>query len=330
MPLTSHRIAQLIDDISIASLRSWLKAQGFEHSANTREQMVQRLLKLIKNKELSEDEFETAISNIEEASSKRIFLMEMPDDRTPLESAEFDKRLQASGKKLSDRVVRAPRLPSKPTLVYISRSNDQIRAKWAETQVRLEADYASREIIEKKVTRLVVMLADLATGIIQLRYDKPEIGIPSHENRDDYFGYYRQSSGEILGMDCSRFEIREALRSLVETEPRIVRIRVNEHRSKTDKSVRFVARKAQSDVRDDPEWKAAFEAGGQSRAYDDQAVYWLPDASNGKLNREVFSDIDAVTSMIRVDADCHEDEIQYAVSKVREHQIRASASASQT
>ena len=292
--------------------------------------MVRRLLDLVKENELSEDELDTAISNIEEASSKRIFLLEMPSERESLAAGEFEKRLQSIGKNVSKKQVRAPRLPSKPTLVYISHSPAEIRAKWAETQIRLEPDYASREIIEKKVTRVVVMVADLTTGIVQLRYDKPEIGIPSHTNKDEYFSHYRQLAEEILGVEFSRFEIRDALRSLVETEPRVVRIRVNEHRSKTDKSVRFVARKAHSDVRDDLEWKAAYEAGGQSRAYDDQAVHWLPDASNGMLNREVFSDIDAVISMIRVDADCHEGEIQYAVSNIRGHQIKASASAGKT
>ena len=124
------------------------------------------------------------------------------------------------------------------------------------------------------------------------------------------------------------FEIRDALRSLVETEPRVVRIRVNDHRSKSDKAVRFVDRKGLSDVRDDAEWKAAHDAGGLTRVYDDQAVYWVPAASNGLLSREVYTDIDAVTSTVRVEADCHEGEIEYAVSRIRAHQIKPSASSS--
>ncbi len=70
---------------------------------------------------------------------------------------------------------------------------------------------------------------------------------------------------------------------------------------------------------------AAWTAGGTTRAYDGEAVYWLPEQSSGALNREVFTSIDARSSRVRVDADCHEDEIEYVVSKIREHQISASA-----
>jgi hypothetical protein len=321
LALTVARIAQLIDEISIASLRSWLKSQGFEHSANTREQMAERLLKLLQNKSLSEEELESAVSNIEEASSKRIALCELPEVPKHLQTpAEFGKHLNGADKKLSQKPQRAPKLPSNPTLVYVTHSQNHIRAKWAETQTRIEVDYTTLEISQKKVTKVVVMVADLKTRLIQLRYDKPEIR-HIHKTKDDYLKYYRQQATALLGVEFSRFEIREALRSLVDTEPRVVRIRVNEHRSKTDKSVRFVDRKGHSDVRDDPEWKAAYEAGSTTRAYDDQAVYWLPSASNGVLNREVFTDIDAVSSTVRVDADCHEDEIDYAVSTIRKHQI---------
>ena len=105
-----------------------------------------------------------------------------------------------------------------------------------------------------------------------------------------------------------------------------IHIQSNDHLTNTQKQVKFVDREGLGDVRDDPEWKAAQEAGGAGRVYDDQAVYWVPTASNGVLSREVFTDIDAVTSTVRMDADCHEGEIEYAVSSIRAHQNKASAS----
>lgn len=327
MALTETKIAHLIEEVSIASLRSWLKSEGLEYSASTRDQMAQRLFKLLQSGNLSEKELEMAVSNIEEASSKRIVLFELPEAAIFPTVEKFANHLDDVGVKLSKELRRAPRLPAEPTLVYVmystAVSSNTIRAKWAETQTRIEVDYTSLQIVKDKVTRIVVMVADLKTRLLQLRYDKPEMR-HSHKTKDGYFKYYQDLAAALLGVEFSRFEVREALRSLVDTEPRVVRIRVNEHRSKTDKSVRFVDRKGKSDVRDDLEWKAAYTAGGTTRAYDDQAVFWIPSASNGVLNREVFTDIDAVTSTVRVEADCHESEIDYAVSTIRTHQIKAS------
>jgi hypothetical protein len=265
LALTATKISRLIDELSIASFRSWFHSQGIEFSANTRDQLVHRLLKRQQTGELSQDELESAVCNIEEASSKRIMLFELPEDKKHLMTPEqFAEHLAGLEKKPSSKPLLAPKLPTSPTLVYVTNSNEpnsaaRIRAKWAETQTRIVVDYSSLEILKKKVTRIVVMVADLKTGLVQLRYDKPEIR-HIHKNKDEYFKYYRDLAAALLGVDFSRFEIRDALRSLVDTEPRIVRIRVNEHRSKTDKSVRFVDRKGQNDVRDDPEWKAAYAA----------------------------------------------------------------------
>ena len=329
MALTASKIEQLIEELSIASLRSWLKAQGFQHSANTKEEMVQRILKLHKKNAISEEQFEAAVSNIEEASGKRVMLFQVGDDQLKALAAEtFEEHLAELGAKPATKAVRAPRLPSNPTRVYVTLVDGQIRAKWAETQTRIDADYHSLEFVKRKVTRIVVMVANMKSGFVELRYDKPEIRHIHNNNAEQYFKFYKELAEKLLGVNLARFEIRDALRSLVETEPRVVRIRVNQHRSKTDKAVRFVDRKGLSDVRDDAEWKAALAAGGTTRVYDDQAVYWVPAASNGLLSREVFTDIDAVTSTVRMDADCHEGEIEYAVSTIRAHQIKPSASSS--
>lgn len=332
MALTPTKVAGLIDGLSIASFRTWLKSKGLEFSANTRDQLVERLLKLHRSGVLSDDELESAVCNIQEASSKRIVLFELPEDRKHLLTPkEFQKHLTTIGKALSAKSSIAPKLPSSPTLVYITHSGGQppgslarIRAKWAETQTRIEVNYSTLEVLQTQVTKLVVLVGDLKTGLGQLRYDKPEIRHVHANSKDEYLHYYQKLAAALLGISFSRFEIRDALRSLVDTEPRIVRIRVNEHRSKTDKSVRFVDREGHYDVRDDPEWRAAYAAGAATRAYDDQAVYWLPEPSNGALTREVFTDINAVTSTIRVEADCHEGEIEYAVSTIRKHQIAPS------
>jgi hypothetical protein len=324
LPFTRHQIDKLTAEISAAALSSWLKSEGFTRTGRTRDQLAIKIEALLKRGELSEDKLKEGVCSVEEASGKRVFLLRLPSDTKQIQDcAAFEKHLNAIAKTLSKEPKLAPRAPSKPTLVYITCSSKQVRAKWAETQTRIEVEKASMSFTETEVTRVIVLVADLSTGLVELRFDKPEDQNPHSNSKDQYFAYYKQAASDLLGAALIQFETREALRSLVETEPRVVRIRVSSHRSKTDKAVKFVARTPKGDVRDDAEWHAAYEVGETSRAYDDQAVYWLPAASEGALTREVFTAIDAVTSMARVEADCYEGEINYAVSRIRAHQSKA-------
>lgn len=319
---TPSKIGQLISEISIAALKSWLKSQEYDKLGNSREELITRIIKLLSDGDLKLDSLKDGIRNIEEASAKRSFLFKLADGAKVFKDAKsFAEHLNNIGKELSPGPKLAPRKPATPKLVYVTWSPESIRAKWAETHTRVVAQKSTLNFEKEEVTRIVVLLADLKSRHVEIRYDKPEDKNWHDDSSEKYFAYYRAAASALLAGDLLKFEIREALRSLVEQEePRVVRIRISSHRSKTDKAVKFTARTAKTDVRDDPEWKAAYGVGEDSRAYDDQSVYWLPSQSEGALSREVFSAIDAVDSMIRVEADCHEGEIDYAVSKVREHQ----------
>jgi len=61
------------------------------------------------------------------------------------------------------------------------------------------------------------------------------------------------------------------------------------------------------------------EEGGDVWVHDSEAVYWLPATSEGRISREVFTELDARVSRLRVEADCHEDEIQYAISQIKQN-----------
>lgn len=67
------------------------------------------------------------------------------------------------------------------------------------------------------------------------------------------------------------------------------------------------------DLRNLDEWQYMLTA-NTVRTFRQAPVRWLKEMSNGKLKREVFSDIDASTGMVRFDADCYEEEIEYVLS----------------
>src|SRR5207253_603906 len=142
MPFNARQIEAITADISVAAIRSWLKSRGLPHSANTREQTVNRLLKLLKEEELSEAEFLDGLCNIEEASAKRISLYRLEREaQGRLKDREtFVQRMRRDRITVSTATKAAPRQPSEPTLVYLIHSPNSIRAKWAETQTRVEVD----------------------------------------------------------------------------------------------------------------------------------------------------------------------------------------------
>jgi hypothetical protein len=342
--LTRQKIARVIADVSIAALRSWLESKGLQHSAGTRDAMVDRLGKLFDKGKLADEEFIEGLTGIEEASAKRIFLYRVGEESlAQLSPGAFGEHLTKLNLKLSPHAILAARNPGKPELVYVLQQEEirtkwaetrtrveqgkEIRAKWAETQTRVEFDVVTQEFHNTKVTKVVVLSAETNPGLVQLRCDKPE---NLHGHRDEhgnpsqhvYQDYYRQQATKLLGVDLTPVELRPALKSLVETVPHIVRVPLNAFRTGANSRVRFAAK---NDVRDDDDYEAMHDEGGASWAHDRESVFWLPSASNGALTREVFTDIDARNSSLRVDADCHEGEIRYAISRIREHQERTSA-----
>jgi hypothetical protein len=327
MPLNARQIEAAIADMSVAAIRSWLKSRELPHSANTRDQILQRLVKLLREGELSEAEFLVGICSIEEASAKRISLysLEREAEEALRDMEAFARRLRRNGITLSTEAKVAPRLPPEPTLVYVVHSPTSIRAKWAETQVRVEVDLVRQRFLRTKTTKIVVLVADIGSSGVQLRFDKPE---RDHSHRDAegqaddslYFAFYYNKACEIFGTSLTPIDLRNALRSLVETEPRVVRVESGDFRTASNSRVRFSAK---SDVRDDGDWKAMHDEGGDLWAYDGEFVHWLPEASSGKLTREVFTAIDARTGKLRVEADCHEGELEYAISQIRYHQSAA-------
>lgn len=326
--MTRREVEKAIEGISIAALRSWLKARGVTYSAGTREAMVQRLGKLIRNGKLSRDELEEGIINIEEASSKRIFLYKITsrDLKKLKDRTSFDSYLEHLSIKRSAKPIKSPILPTQPVLVYVHWTSRTIRAKWAETQTMVKTDLVNQRFKTTKTKKIVLLVVDLETGMVQLRFDKPE-GLHGHLNRngnpseDEYFSHYLGRAEKILALKLTSMELRATLKSLLESRPRIVRLPYIDLRTGANSKVKFASK---NDIRDDDDWKAMHAEGGKRQAYDGEAVYWLPSRSDGKLSREVFTVLDARAGKLRVDADCHENEIEYAISQIRSHQTKAS------
>jgi hypothetical protein len=320
MPLTRNQIEALLENKSIAAVRSWLKSLNLTHSANTKTELTERVFGLLQERELTEEGFRLGLLSLEEASGKRILLfdVECPENA----DEHFLRSLRRTEIRLSDNPKLAPNLPRNPTLVYVTKQERVIRAKWAETQESVEPDIERARFVRKPLTIVIVLVTDLNAKTSQIRFDKPE-AIHSYKdgdgNSDDslFFGHYVNAAASLLGMNLNPTDVRSALRSLVETVPRIIRLESKDFRTGSNSRVRFSSK---TDVRDDGDWQVMHAEGGNAWAYDREFVHWLPGPSGGRLNREVFTAIDGRTGKLRVEADCHEEELEYAISTIRSHQ----------
>lgn len=324
MARTLPQLKQAIEDISIAALSSWLKSQELPHTAGSREAIAQRIFTLLRTGRLSEEQFNDGLLSIEEASAKRIWLLRISEEHLSQlrDTASIRERMRGG---TPDNRVLSPRLPSEAKRVYVAVESDVIRAKWAETHTKIMTDLVKGKITKTKTTKSIVLVANRQTGFVQLRFDKPEL-MHSHVNdegkpdNERYVSFYLARATELLGAGLTPFEIHNALKSLAETEPRVVRIESKDIRTAANSRFRMSAK---TDIRDDDDWKAVHAEGGATWSYENEMVYWIPGASGGHLRREVFTEIDGRRGRLRMDADCHEDEIEHVISQIVAHQRRA-------
>lgn len=327
MALTRTQVQAVLEHKSIAAVRSWLKRLRLAHSARTRAELIERVFRLLSEQQLTEEQFRHGLLSLEEASGKRVLLFDIECPENP--SEHFLHSLQRQRISLSDGIKLAPHLPRSSTLAYVTKQiknvaghrNTLARAKWAETHESVEPDIERNRFVRKRMTKVIVMVADLEAKTAQLRFDKPEAIHPhkdadGNSNDDLFYRDYIVAASTLLGMTLSSIDVRSSLRSLAETAPRVIRLESKDFRTRSNSRVKFSSK---TDVRDDGDWQVMHSEGGDAWAYDREFLHWLPATSHGKLSREVFTAIDGKTGKLRVEADCHEEELEYAISTIRAH-----------
>lgn len=323
------QIERLTGDISIAAIGSWLKMHGLPHSAPSREVINARLVRLIKKGRLSLDELIEGAIDLEEASSKRVILYDLPVDggRARFERRVLQQRATRLNAAVSGAICISPDPPAQPTLVYLAFSADWVRAKYVEAQQDIEPDLAHQRLRLVTVKKLVVAIADRQTGILQVRLDAPA-EVHSHTNREGrpsgslYRDFYVGEVSRLYGCRLEPIDLRPILRALSEAEPRLLELSLGKVRTGYNSRMRV---SNPIDIRDDPTWQAAYRQGGAEMAYEQCAGKWFAGASRGQLTRDIFTDIKATDGTLRFLADCLDSEIEYAISKISEFRGRVAA-----
>ena len=317
-----NRIAPTLLKVSNAGLRAWLKTLGLPSPAVASKPLLTDLIaKLIVEGELSEPSLEQALIGFEEASGKRIYLFDLED--LPSESPDkwLPGRFSALSIPLSIKRIFTSSKSKPMSAVYGEINGNWIRIKWTEVQHCATINPKTDKVDLSPVDKTIVLIADLKAHTAELRLDPPENrhsydDVLGQSTADAYYNAYMQRCKDVLGCTFNKTELRQVIQKLVEeVDPRVVRIHIDHHTNQ--KNTKFKTTSSRADVRDDEDWKNNYETYGAKWAWDFQSFYWLPKPSAGSLKRELVSHIEAVEGFVKVNADCSNEEVEYAISQVR-------------
>ena len=318
--ITREQLERIVGHVSQIAVKHWLKVSELEHSAGNTDEFYRRLSKLLESGRLTIDDLQGAALEIEENGGKRIYLRQLKGFESLSDRERFRSHLGDQGLSLSDMANKSIKTPPEATLNYVFWSEQQVRIKLSETHVELDVDYESREFIEKKVTKFALALVDLDSGFTQIRLDPPgEVHIhknPQTGQSDSrlYEQFYLTRFLNILGgQELELYDLQDAAERLVNLTPRIFRLPHELVRTGANSRQRYSSR---IDVRDDPARQGAAAADSQNWVFENLSGYWLPEASGGKLQRELFMELKRRPAMIRFLADCLAAEVDYAFSRI--------------
>lgn len=313
-----EEVRKLLGNYSIASIRNWLKRCELPHSASTRNEIAIRVHDLLSKGKLTVPGLTAAMIGIEEASSKRTFLYRIP--ASPDDLARIDKQL--SDLKVVVGKERVPALDPKPTpkVVYVLNSAEELRVKWTELHKKVEANRLTRTFKESNIPKIVVLIANKTTGLVQLRYDHPEdehnhAQAGSAPSPEAYYAYFKEQAENLLGLALEPVDLRISLEKILKTTPRIVRSSYVVDESEDGGLTKRTQRQQHKDVRDLADWQYITTA-KTVRTFEEAPVRWLKEMASGNLTREVPTRIYAGEGIINFDADCYEEEIDHVLGQL--------------
>lgn len=326
--ITRRQLESIIGHVSQRAAKHWLKVSGLEYTATNTDEFYARLLNLIKQNKLNLEQLKQAALEIEESGGKRIYLRKITILNRLKSRAAFSKYIKRLGIALATKPDVSIKTPKSPILNYVYWSENEIRVKFSETHKNFVINYTAPRLSEELSTKFAIAIVDLATGFTQIRLDAPGERHP-HVDKDTlepsnrlYEEYYFAEFRKILGdQHLELYDLDEAAQWLLETVPRVYRL--NRADDRTGANSRNTFRNPR-DVRDDLVYQAASTADPSSRVIEDLHGYWIPEQSNGELQRELFMELKLRTRKMRFFADCLRSEVDYAIRRIREAEERKS------
>ena len=311
------KVSQILGKYSIASVRSWLRRKGLSATMNSREAMATKVHDLVEKEKLTEDDLIEGAIGIEEASAKRVYLYRIPTSASALK--KINEQLNALSVPISSE--RTPSVSPKQTskMQYAMNTSTMLRVKWNEQHIRLKADKKNQRYVPVNEPKIIVLIVDKTTGLVQLRYDKPDDKhlheVNGEPKAQAYFDFYKEQTESLIGLPLTPIELRNGLEAILKKVPRVVSVVHAVDEDEEGIQSKRTHKKIGKDLRDTKAWNNMMQD-KMVRTYEEAPLRWKPGMTNGKLKREVSSHVDAAHGLVRFDAHCSEEEIDYVLAQL--------------
>jgi len=320
------RVKELTRFISHASLISWFKEIDVNITGTSTEQFVNNASSAIEEGEITFEQLERAIAEIEENGGKKIFLQKIVNfkDIDIKKLIAFWKTKNITPSK--DNYVRV-KSGVNPKFNYLYLENNIIKIKYSETQFQLEPNVDTKEFEEKELIVNIVCIVDCNDGFTQIRFDSPG-NVHKHKNDEgkstehEYESYYINLFHNLFPeLNFQDFSLNDTANYIARNEKEKFRLN-KEVTSITDGAKQiYTSRTSKKDIRDLIEQQGAEKAADlKVWLSEDLTGYWLADSSEDQLSRDLFMRISIRHSQIRVQRDCLEKELNYGLDQLREIQ----------
>jgi len=323
----SKELQEDIKRVGFLNIIAWLKDREIKIPSNA-SNLFESLSELIEEKTLSIEQLKEAVAEIEECGDKKILLF-TADEVEGLKANKTGviKYLRTKfgiSPSASNWVYGKP--GDGPTFIYMYWDEDSIKIKYGERHYNFEFDPGTEKV--EKIVRYVniIIRIDTNTGLTELRLDNPG---EKHQHKNDenkitaaaYESFYVERMKALFkDINFSTFDLKPVAQYLAKKGKRIFRIIKDKSTITGGAKQTYASPDTKTDVRDLVEFKGAAEKATATWRTDDLTGYWIADASEKELTKDLFMRISRAQAHIRVQRGCLEQELQYGIEQIRQIQ----------
>lgn len=315
-------LREIVSYGSHEAIKHWLKISRLKpHTAGNETDFYKLLSKHVSDGNLRIDQLRRLALEIEEYGGKRVYLGKLSAYQTIGLRERFENHIKLLGYRLSPEPIKARQLPAKPHLNYIYWSPQEVRIGFSETHENLKTSRASMTMEWVPRTNLITVSADPRNGSIKIMMDAPGEKHPHQvilkgQEIDDYEAYYKKKALQLLGASEFRpLDLLKIAEGIVKAGTKIFEETDAYERTARNSRQRTWSR---SDVRDDPAYAAGAKVDGDKRVIESLSGWWLPDGSEGKLQRKMWMHLSRKEDMVQFPANNLASEVEYVISRIRE------------
>lgn len=312
MKLSDAARARMRDGLKQATavqVKLFLRYCGLPAGTNdTHEQVIDRVVGYVEEDKLAAEAVYQAVVEFPEFRNKHVYLYRA-ENTIKVDRDRFTRIISSWDQ------ARIVAKPSEPRENYSFIDASRIRVCFSEVHRRPRMDLENDIVVWEEISRVVVLDADRASGSVSLAFDPHGSVTPRGAyHLSNYYGYYRARAEALLGTQMTPIPLHKALQSVEKSD--LVRIRQGQSTTEGG-SVRLTA-----DV-DDMRNMQAFKTVSPKLLRRESGRYiWLPDHSSNDgsdgiyLVREVHTDIDAPTGMVRFTKDSVSQEVSFVLREL--------------